>query len=238
VNSTPAGGTRRITAPDLSANPAPRCACVLCLDVSGSMAGAPIRELNEGVRTFFAQVAADEFARFSVEPAVVTFGHGDPPVEVVLPFTSQASGTEPDLPRFTAGGATPLGRALETGLALLEEHTACRHREGTACHQPWMVLMTDGRPTDRWDLQAARVRDLCDARRLVFLGVGVGDGADMNTLAAICPPDRPPQRLRGLRFSGFFEWLSLSMGAVARSSAGDVSVRLPGIGGWAEVENP
>jgi uncharacterized protein YegL len=72
----------------------------------------------------------------------------------------------------------------------------------------------------------------------VFLGVGVGDGADMNTLAAICPPDRPPRRLRGLRFSGFFEWLSLSMGAVARSSAGDVSVRLPGIGGWAEVENP
>jgi hypothetical protein len=31
-------------------NPEPRCACLLLLDTSGSMGGAPIRELNAGLQ--------------------------------------------------------------------------------------------------------------------------------------------------------------------------------------------
>lgn len=30
-------------------NPEPRCACLLLLDTSGSMSGAPIQQLNEGL---------------------------------------------------------------------------------------------------------------------------------------------------------------------------------------------
>ena len=33
-------------------NPEPRCPCVLLLDTSGSMAGQPIRELNDGIQAF------------------------------------------------------------------------------------------------------------------------------------------------------------------------------------------
>ena len=33
-------------------NPEPRCACVLLLDVSGSMHGEPISALNQGVSTY------------------------------------------------------------------------------------------------------------------------------------------------------------------------------------------
>jgi uncharacterized protein with von Willebrand factor type A (vWA) domain len=35
---------------DLKSNPQPRCPCVLILDVSGSMGGRPINELNEGLK--------------------------------------------------------------------------------------------------------------------------------------------------------------------------------------------
>ena len=34
---------------DLFQNPSPRCACMLVLDTSGSMSGAPIHELNQGL---------------------------------------------------------------------------------------------------------------------------------------------------------------------------------------------
>jgi uncharacterized protein with von Willebrand factor type A (vWA) domain len=34
---------------DFAENPEPRCACLLLLDTSGSMQGAPIRELNAGL---------------------------------------------------------------------------------------------------------------------------------------------------------------------------------------------
>jgi len=37
---------------EFAENPEPRCPCVLLLDVSGSMAGQPINELNEGIQLF------------------------------------------------------------------------------------------------------------------------------------------------------------------------------------------
>ena len=49
---------------DLLDNPTPRVPVSLCLDCSGSMSGAPIAELNEGVRTFYEALNSDEIARF------------------------------------------------------------------------------------------------------------------------------------------------------------------------------
>ncbi len=37
---------------DFASNPEPRCPCILLLDVSGSMNGRPINELNAGLVTF------------------------------------------------------------------------------------------------------------------------------------------------------------------------------------------
>src|SRR5664279_1913973 len=37
---------------EFAENPEPRCACVLVLDTSGSMQGAPIEQLNLGLRSF------------------------------------------------------------------------------------------------------------------------------------------------------------------------------------------
>ena len=36
---------------DFASNPEPRCPCILLLDVSGSMNGRPINELNAGLVT-------------------------------------------------------------------------------------------------------------------------------------------------------------------------------------------
>ena len=55
-------------------NPEPRCPCLLLLDISGSMAGAPIRELNAGLLNFKDELSADSLAMKRVEIAVITFG--------------------------------------------------------------------------------------------------------------------------------------------------------------------
>ena len=47
---------------DFPSNPEPRCPCVLLLDVSGSMGGKPLDELNAGLTTFRDELATDALA--------------------------------------------------------------------------------------------------------------------------------------------------------------------------------
>lgn len=52
---------------DFASNPEPRCPCILLLDVSGSMNGRPINELNAGLVTFRDELLADPLALKRVE---------------------------------------------------------------------------------------------------------------------------------------------------------------------------
>ena len=60
---------------DLVENPTARVPeYCLVLDVSGSMSGTPISELNEGVKLFYDAIRADEVAQYAAEICIVTFG--------------------------------------------------------------------------------------------------------------------------------------------------------------------
>ncbi len=125
---------------DLVSNPTPRVPVSLCLDCSGSMSGEPIRELNEGVKTFFAEVYEDEIARYSAEISIVTFG----PAQLESPF--QTLDEQPNAPQLIADGLTPLGEALKISLDSLENRKQEYSANGVDYYQPWLVLMTDGEP--------------------------------------------------------------------------------------------
>jgi uncharacterized protein YegL len=64
------------TSVEFAENPEPRCACVLLLDTSGSMGGAPVAALNEGLTTFKDVLSKDPVASKRVEIAIVTFDSG------------------------------------------------------------------------------------------------------------------------------------------------------------------
>ncbi len=54
-------------------NPEPRCPCVLVVDVSSSMEGDKIEQLNEGITTFAQELRTDLLASLRTEVAIVTF---------------------------------------------------------------------------------------------------------------------------------------------------------------------
>jgi hypothetical protein len=60
-------GDVELAAVEFAQNPEPRCPCVLILDISSSMTGEPIRELNEGLAAFRDELLADPVARRRVE---------------------------------------------------------------------------------------------------------------------------------------------------------------------------
>ena len=208
-------------------NPEPRCPCVLLLDVSGSMKGQPVNELNQGVRVFKDELIADEMAAKRVEVAIVTFG----PVQTATEFQT-ADVFEP--PLLEAKGDTPIGAAIEAGLVLLDQRKQAYRRNGIAYYRPWIFLITDGGPTDYWKAAAEKVKAGEAANHFSFFSVGV-EGARFDILSPI--GTREPLKLKELRFRDLFIWLSKSLGSVSKSAVGDkVELENPATpSGWASV---
>ena len=213
---------------DFAENPEPRCPSVLILDVSGSMGGAPIAELNAGLQVYRDELAADSLAAKRVEVAVLTFGGT---VDLVSDFCTASSFSAPTL---TARGDTPMGAAISQALDLLTQRKEQYRANGIAFYRPWVFLITDGGPTDQWQSAAQRVRDGEAKKSFAFFSVGV-QVARMDILSQIS--SREPLKLDGLRFRDLFQWLSNSQQSVSKSTPGDeVPLANPAApGGWASV---
>ena len=208
---------------EFALNPEPRCPCLLLLDTSGSMQGAPITELNAGLVTLKDELMADALAAKRVEIAIVTFG----PVKVANQFQTVDAFAPP---RLSASGNTPMAKAVERGIELLNDRKEDYRANVIPYYRPWIFLITDGAPTDDWTDIPALVRHGEDRNAYAFFAVGVA-GANMEILSRIAV--REPLLLSGLRFRDLFGWLSTSLKGVSQSRVGTkVSLFSPG---WAEV---
>ena len=218
---------------DLVNNPTARVPVCLCLDVSGSMDGEPIRELNDGVRMFYDAIR-DETALYAAEVCIITFGRNG--AKCITDFASIE--LQPDAPVLNAGGMTPMGEAVNLGLDLLEKRKNEYKSKGVDYYQPWLVLMTDGVPNGNpGELSRAisRTVEMANNRKLSIFPIGIGEDADMDVLARFSPK-RGPLKLQGLKFRQFFEWLSQSVSRTSQSIPGEsVPLDVDGIQGWAEL---
>lgn len=213
-------------------NPAPRCPVILLLDTSGSMAGQPICELREGFKQFLNETSDDETASMSVELEVITFG-GD--AEIVSSF-APVNLINDNQPELNATGNTPLGEALELASRELRERRKLYKSKGISSYKPWIVLMTDGEPNDDWEESARAMRTMGEERKLQYIGIGIGDSANFDTLRQIVPQHPGPVKLKGLCFREFFSWLTDSLKSVSASSVAEQDkIQLGDVNSWADL---
>ena len=225
----PNDSLRRISLKDLADNPSNRLPVVLCLDISGSMKGDPIRELNAGIRLFIQAVREDPFASASVELLVVTFAD-----KAKLETDFMAVDSIQWAEATATGGHTDLGGGVILSLDKLNERKNLYQTLGIDYFQPWLVLMTDGIPTTETHRTASvRTLELEGAGKLTVFPIGIGDKANLTVLKNFSKKN-DPLRLGGLKFREFFQWLSRSVAVVSASRPGE-KTKLPPITGWTEV---
>lgn len=228
-----------MTAIEFVENPEPRCACVLLLDCSGSMAGENIRALNNGIKELKRQLENDDIASKRVEIAVVRFASS---VDVINDFSTADDFNPVEL---EANGVTAMTDAIELAAKMLEERKKDYKQNGISYYRPWMFLITDGGPTDRegylLEESDSRFRNAIktlhngvNGKQFTFFAVGVDD-ADMDVLSKLSPKN-PPFKLKDGRWSEMFEWLSSSMVSVSSSSMNAERVKLPDHTKCLEVE--
>jgi uncharacterized protein YegL len=240
----------------LATNPEPRCPCVLLLDVSGSMAeivanagqdtGETVQQdgrtyrvvsggttridlLNEGLRAYHVDLMGDPLAAQRVEVSVVTFGGC---VQTVVPFVTVHEFTPPTL---VATGETPMGAAILQAIQSVGERKRLYKQNGLHYYRPWIFLITDGEPTDAWQIAqaAAKVREGEKNKAFAFFAIGV-EGANFDILRQISV--RQPLHLKGYSFREMFVWLSQSQRSVSHSNPGqEDQVKLTSPAGWASL---
>ena len=213
-------------------NPAPRCPVMLLLDTSGSMDDGPIEELREGLKQFLRETSDDETASMSVELEIITFGGG---VKIAAPF-APVNVINDNPPCLNANGNTPLGEALTLASNELKERRRLYKSKGISSYKPWVILMSDGAPNDDWEGPAKAMRSLGEQRKLQYIGIGIGEGADFNTLRSILPEHPGPVKLKGLCFKEFFSWLTDSLKSVSASSVAEQDkIQLGNVTSWADL---
>lgn len=205
-------------------NPESRAPCLILVDTSGSMAGAPISELNQGLQELKVSLLEDPLASKRVEIALVGFNHH---IAVEQDFDTVDAFNPPPL---TASGGTSMGAAVEKALDMIEARKSEYRANGISYYRPWVFLITDGEPTDDTSNASDRIKDAEANKRLAFFGVGV-QGANMVKLEQLCT--RPPVKLDRLAFREMFVWLSRSLQRIAASRPGD-QISLPAVG-WSAV---
>jgi uncharacterized protein YegL len=194
-------------------NNAKRVFCVVLADRSGSMEGQPIDELNRGLETLRECLLRDSIGKTVVDICVVSFGDGE---ASVVSEWCDASNFFP--PHLIASGETPIGSAIAKGLSLIDARLAAAAQKRVACYVPWLILLTDGEPSDMAiaDQMAEECKNRMARRALFCLAVGVGHQANLGWLKKLVDS---PQKLAGLNFSAFFEFVTRALSERASTRA-------------------
>lgn len=188
----------------------PRCPVAFILDVSGSMFGEPIAELNKALPGLFRELLKSDLTAARVEPCLITCG-GE--AKVVQPFAPLRTLAKYEA-NLRAEGATPLGAAITLAIQEITQRQAQYRADSLASYVPAVVILTDGNPTDyEWTQASAELGRLArqDGKGWTVIAIAIGEAADIAALKVITAPELPPLRLHGLQFAELFKWLSTSL---------------------------
>ena len=182
------------------AKPLPIC---LLLDVSGSMSGEKIDNLNYAVSEMLRTFAEEEKMETEILVSVITFGNE---VKLHMPPT-KASLVE--WKKITADGNTPMGTAFKMAKALIEDKEMTPSR----AWRPTIVLVSDGGPTDSWQSPLEDFINNGRSAKCDRMAMAIGSGADEKMLQRFIAgtPNQLFYAENATKLHEFFQFVTMSV---------------------------
>jgi hypothetical protein len=188
-------------------------------------------ELNAGLGTLQLELSADDTALVRVMLGIVSVGGPNNDADIMMDWTDASEFVAFPL---KASGTTPLGKGLLLALQMIDEEKKALRAAGISYTRPWIMVISDGEPTDtaaEWESAVKACIRAENNKETEIFSIGVA-GANLTKLGQIS--SKPPLMLSGTKFKDLFIWLSASLSAASRSRPGDV-LQLPSTDPWRNV---
>jgi uncharacterized protein YegL len=205
-----------------------KCCVAFVLDVSGSMSGNAIEELNKGLQEFHKEILDDSTAASRLEIAIVEFSSS------VSTLIDPSLVENFSMPTLVTNGSTKLVDGVREGIQIVKTRKQWYKDTNQQYYRPWVILITDGEPDGGQDVDGLKqeIENGVNSKDFYFFAVGV-ENANMNTLVKLSSVKMAPAKLHGLKFKAFFEWLSASLGSSGvTGSIPDSEISFPDPRGW------
>lgn len=151
------------------ATPRPLPVIVLA-DASGSMGeNGKIEVLNAALKDMVSTFAMESRLRAEIQVGLITFG-GKAQMHLPLVAAHSVAG----FADLKAEGVTPMGAAFDLACQLLED----KDRIPSRAYRPVLILLSDGQPTDDWEVPFKALCNSERAQKATRLAMAIGPDAD------------------------------------------------------------
>ena len=196
------------------------------IDVSESMVGEPILQVENGMRNIIQELRTDPYALETVFVSVIAFAGK---AKSLSPLTELYKFYPA---KFPIGGGTSLGTALNYLMDDMEKSIQKTTAEIKGDWKPIVFLFTDGTPTDNPNPAIARWQKHYQ-RKCNLVCISLGDNADTNILGKLTDNVLRLKETDEYSFKAFFKWVTASIktSSVSVTDAGIDELQLAPIDG-------
>ncbi len=184
---------------------------IILADVSGSMHGEKIDVLNNSVKEMISSFSEEDEGRAEIQLAVITFGNDGAKIHQEL-----KPATEINWVAMTAEGRTPMGAAFEKVTEMIEDKKVISGR----AYAPTIVLLSDGIPTDNWQVGLEKLHNSSRAKKAMRLAMIIGNEGGKDILQKFINDDEMKvfEANEAREIQKFFRFVTMSVSVRSRST--------------------
>lgn len=178
------------------------------IDVSESMIGEPIQQVQDGIASIIKELKMDPYALETVWISLIGFAGESKiitPLEDIITFYP---------PKIPIGSGTSLSKGLEVLMQAIDREITKTTYEVKGDWKPIVFLFTDGIPTDDTEYAMNRWNNEYRSKATMII-ISIGDNTNFNLLGKLSDQVLLFKNTTANSYKEFFKWVTASIKATS-----------------------